>query len=425
MRSQSRRLVLVVILILAPQIQAHKVPVGLDDPSLNFLRNNGKGEIADGVAEYCGRQGVPVPICVNKLKETQGVEEAAKCNAKIKGGDMSVDPTILDQKGGMWHPYPAESKEDKVHWHTFTEEIRRAAGTNYASYMVRLLKEGKEDISKSVEVSGKTDLGPTEVGGSVSETKKGPTQAQINEAYYKGYVEGYNNPLTPHTDVTTPDAYCIAGESYCRTALGLRPDPDRLPRDKSYVPLSFYGPKEEWAALERSHEPPPKPTSPQSVDIKDPTKDPSIANPQSKDPKDSGVNPLPSPPAEPKPGKVEGPCGGNIKGYGICDYETAGYALSPLEECVQDEMQKKNALTTKTTESGPDEGSLKKQAEENLKLGYCMEEYYGAAFCKKFNQKQITTVDQPSGDAPYDGGYTQDPQEYTSVDPNTDDNIPF
>lgn len=63
---------------------------------------------------------------------------------------------------------------------------------------------------------------------------------------------------------------------------------------------------------------------------------------------------------------------------------------------------------TKTTEPGPDEGSVKKQAEEALKLGDCLVEYYGEAFCKKLYQQEVTTVSEPS-EPPVDGGDVNNP----------------
>ncbi len=410
-------------LVLAAQASAHRVPVANDDPSLNYLRECKKGDVADGVAEYCARQGIPVPICVDKLKQQNAVEEAAKCNAKIKHPNSTVDPTIGDvDKTGTLHPYPLPSKELGVHWHTYSPDARREAGMENAAKKVQDLKNGKEDISKTLGSLAGAELAGAKVEGSSSETKKGPTQVEINERYYTAYIEGYNNPLeTVRKEPTS--ATCIAGESYCRTTSGLMSDPDMNRRDTTYMPTSFSGTKEQWTILEQNHVPPPQPQPPTSVAPKDPAKDPDFAMPQSKDPKDAGVEPKPSPPADNNnPGKVEGPCGSNIKGFGICDYETAGYALSPLEECVQNETQKKKDLQIKTTEETEESSAeLKKRAEEALDAGYCMPEWYGEKYCRDFNAKQILVIDPTNTPVP-EPDLSNDPMLWTTIEPNPEPN---
>jgi hypothetical protein len=381
-------------LVFSSSAQAHKVPYDFQDPALQCLADNGQEALAENIAHYCFYVAKPLAECVGDLKKQDAIEFAGQCQKGF--ASLPFDPTLAHMAGspgcenGYWHNEYVYHKELGWHKHTWSPTTRDAAGREVGTMYVQQLKSNWESTSSTegtgtstgghatatAETKGISNIFVKATGEfgmehkkdtSASTTTQGPSQGQINAVYKRGYTAGYSNP---QLSSYRPDVFCKQGDKLCGSPQGLVPDPDSAPK--------------------------PEPAKPEPSKHCKPTAEP----PQSKAPTYPDFSP-PVTPAEPAKVSDAGPLHkdetytDDILIAGIIP--TFPDTINPLEECVAQLKQQEIQQGYEYSE-GPKK-SKKQYAEEELALGHCVEEYYGAEFCRQFYAEKYTTK-EPAKDEP-------------------------
>ncbi len=355
------------MIVFAGGAQAHRVAPDEDNPALDYLRDENRQDLALGVAEYCAGQSIPVSICVQRLgKDLRAAEAATECADEISwhtpldpttAHGISVDPENKSQK--VFHTYYAYHKEMGLHRHDWGEASRETAAYQKAAELVEFLKKSFSGKTTTTEAGAKGHIDVSSEGGvdtgvakaktgvtaggsgeySQKETEVGPSKEEIQKAWDRGYALGKSQPWS--TSVV-PDIMCT--------------------KDKKGVASCNGGPDPTLAVATKPDSQP----TPQSCDCQCP---PDFSDQVS-------MNPT----FDPKKSTVEG---SNDK------------VASPLESCFQERLEKKRKdLYSDYAEATEEQKTLRRRAEEALKGGVCMPEWFGQDFCRDFDiQKAIKVTE--------------------------------
>ena len=71
-------------LVMGTPSQAHMVPAEANHPALQYLDDENRQDLAEGVARYCAGLDMPIDVCVNRLgKDLRAAEAAAQCAGEV------------------------------------------------------------------------------------------------------------------------------------------------------------------------------------------------------------------------------------------------------------------------------------------------------------------------------------------------------
>ncbi len=345
---------------------AHTVPPDEDNPALDYLRDENRQDLALGVAEYCAGQSIPMSICVQRLgKDLRAAEAATECADEI-GWETPLDPTIAHtietgkNRPEVFHDYYVNDSKQGfgLHRHDWSPDAKELAGRARAARYVEELKLRYENMSTTVSQgsemqkssSGGGKVGLPSIGesslasneaakstGGKTEMVKGPSREEIDAEWKRGYEAGRANPWNT---TVVPDIMCTKDKSGTASCNG-SPDP----------------------TLAVATKPDSQPT-PQSCDCKCP---PDFSDQVS-------LNPT----FDPKKSTVEG---------------STDKVASPLESCFQERLEKKRKdLYSDYAEATEEQKTLRRRAEEALKSGICMPEWFGQDFCRDFDIQKAVKV---------------------------------
>ncbi|MCX6128825.1 MAG: hypothetical protein NTX25_07145 [Proteobacteria bacterium] len=381
-------------------IYAHKVPY--DSESLKKLASESE-EKSKLVAQYCEMAGKgDVDACAQQIVKRGLTNEVSECVVKVDSWQW--DPEQLEYmhktgggrsgSDGVWHEDYRYSKEDVWHRHAWSDVARDIAGGDLGVKFVRRLKESyaEREVTKKKSTENKSKFeallqaGGGLLSGLVSEKKEwedseaksesvktsGPTDQELKEAYQKGYAAGYAKPQAAGTN---PDVFCVQGENFCETG-GAGLIANTLPGKSQSKPQEDTKPKE-------------SPKSSSDSENKQQTQ-----TPKSREDSSSDNGPIESishgswagEPSAARPGEM------------WADFDQENPGNSPLDSCVFDSYKARiDEESNKTLTEGQNETpeQLKTEAEKMLSKGVCPVKYYGAEFCRQFEQKKLMHFLQP------------------------------
>ncbi|MCX6128130.1 MAG: hypothetical protein NTX25_03585 [Proteobacteria bacterium] len=391
-------------------IYAHKVPYNSE--SLKKLASESE-EKSKLVAQYCEMSGKSdVDTCAQQIVKRGLTNEVSECVVKVDSWQW--DPEQLEYmhktgggrsgSDGIWHEDYKYSKEDGWHRHAWSDDIRDMAGRELGVKYVHHLKdtyaqrevtkqkstENKSRLELALQagsdllgalVNGKTDIEKSETKSESVKTS-GPLDQELKDAYQKGYEVGHNNPQAAGV---SPNIFCVQGEQFCETG-GAGLIANNLPGKSQSKPQEDSKPKESTKSSNSDSE------------NKQQTQ-----TPKNREDSSSDNGPIESTshgswagePTAARPGEM------------WSDFDQENPGNSPLESCVFDSYKARiDEDANKTLTEGENETpeQLKTEAEKMLSIGLCPVKYYGAEFCRKFEQNKLMHFLQPEPSGEHNEG---------------------
>ncbi|HET9236894.1 MAG TPA: hypothetical protein VFO10_06565 [Oligoflexus sp.] len=320
--------------------------------------------------------------CMDAVNAWAGEEIVASC-AEEQAKALAKSPGVkyMDMvNGGVWHTSYRKDKDGSDHRHDWSDGMREEAGQELGTrYVTRLREKTAErelqnttsadknwSTDGNIGVSGKlfgtgvdAGVGHERGGSSGTEktvTQKGPTQAEIDSEFARGYKEGYKNPQKAGIP---PDVACEKGQPTCYSSNG---------NVKNEHPKSDPPPTKEPTKVPPrvSSDDSSKPDDTKTVDASDSSNKVISDNEEAKKP-DTAVS--------------------TVANDGVLN-------LSPMQLCVAKAVEKKfgknGGLGSKVvvqTDSSKTPEELKKINTQMLKMGICDETYWGKAYCTDYLKK--------------------------------------
>lgn len=369
-----------VVLFLAAPALAHKVPAGADNPALQYLKDEKRPDLVDGVLQYCAKANLPIEICVGRLGHDLRAAEAAAACSKASGlpfdpayahqlQPAGVGPESPKEKEWVYHGNwitPSDSANLKAygeHRHLWSEGARELAGFKMGAENV----EGMKKIWAGYET----------------------TEVKNLDAGAKAALAG---------EMAQKIGAKLPGLGSAEQQMGLKADIAAHIQGKSESKETLKGPPA--SVIERTFE------KGREIGEKYPHLTKQMADILESKDKNKSINtnilenePAKSADVKPKPEPATAGCNSSIQSCGPTPQKSgiAQGAETPLEDCQMALYQQKtatNLFSTYEQQSAPQE-SLRKRAEEALKNGMCLEEWFGEKFCQGFNAQKTWIQTQP------------------------------